>query len=283
MKKQSKILLLLVLALCLLTACKKDGTDTLEIYDLGESAEDAVPALDTILEPGEAILYSIDAPTDVAVTEGLDISHTYHYRQMADPALLAARYISFLREEEQGMVLLDSGNHRVLEDPDTETLYGTVILGKTGTEPEYGGKRIVRVIVGWSEYAVAVQVAYVGGSILAPVEPPEEEDPNDPNGSGGSGEGSSTPKPTSISEQVEYFCSLEPQKLGLEGTDMSEYMVFPGEGWVSIDGVNCREMRVYAVDTKTATNVVVGTYYLSSEGSVYQSGSDGEMTLLDVQ
>ena len=37
---------------------------------------------------------SIDSPTDVAVTEGLDIHHTYHYRQMADPAELAGRYVT---------------------------------------------------------------------------------------------------------------------------------------------------------------------------------------------
>ena len=56
MKKQSKILLLLALALCLLTACKKDGMTALEVYDLGESEEDQIPALETILSPGEAIL-----------------------------------------------------------------------------------------------------------------------------------------------------------------------------------------------------------------------------------
>lgn len=278
MKKQTKIFLLLLAALCLLTACKK-GVESLEVYSLGENEEDSVTALDTILRPNEAMLYSIDAPTDQAVAEGLELSHTYHYRQIADPALLAAKYIAFLREDEQGLTLLDSENHRVLEDPDTDLLYGTVILGKPAAANEEAGKRIVRVIVGWSEYSLAVQVAYVKGSILAPVEPPKEEDPNDPDSPGSGG----TPKPTNISEQVDYFASLNPTQLGLEGEDMSDYMVFPGEGWVTVNDVSCREMRVYQMDTKTATNVLVGTYYLSSDlANVYQKNDAGEITQLQI-
>lgn len=277
MKKQTKVFLLLAAALCLLAACKK-GVESPEVYSLGESEEDSVTALDVILEPGEAMLYSIDEPTDQAVEQGMEISRTYHYRQMADPAALAEKYISFLREDEQGLALLDSENHRVLEDPDMDLLYGTVTLGKTAAANEEAGKRIVRVIVGWSEYSLAVQVDYVSGSILAPVEPPAE-DTDDPDGQGSG----STPKPTSISEQVDYFSSLNPTQLGLEGEDMSEYMVFPGEGWVSVDDVTCREMRVYQMDTKTATNVLVGTYYLSSDlTNVYQKNDAGQITKLQI-
>lgn len=274
MKMQRKILLLLVLALCLLTACKKDMA-ALEVYDLGE---DQVPALETILQSGEAILYSIDAPTDAAATEGLDLVHTYHYRQMADPALMAARYVDFLREDEQGMSLLDSENHRVREDPDMETLYGTVILGKTGTELDEGGKRFVRVIIGWSESALAVQVAYINGTILAPVEPPKENNSDDQESSG-----QSSPS-ASVSDQVEYFSSLDPRKLGLEGEDMSDYQIYGDQGWIAVDGNDCREIRVFVLDPKTATNKVVGTYYLSRDGTkVYQKGSDGQITLLQVE
>lgn len=279
MKKQTKIFFLLLAALCLLTACKK-GVESLEVYSLGESEADNVTALDTILEPGEAMLYSIDAPTDQAVAEGLDISHTYHYRQMADPAILAAKYIAFLREEEQGLTLLDGENHRVLEDPDMDTLYGTVILGKAAADNEEAGKRIVRVVVGWSEYSMAVQIAYIKGSILAPVQPPKEEDPNNPNGQGGA----SAPKPTSISEQVDYFTSLNPSQLGLDGETMRDYVVYPGDGLVKVDDATCREIRVYQMDTKTATNVLMGTYYLSSDlTSVYQKNSEGQIEKLPIE
>lgn len=278
MKKQTKIVLLLLLAVCLLTACKKEDA-TLEVYTLGGSEEDSVAALDVILEEDEAILYSIDTPTDKALAEGLEISHTYHYRQMPDPAAMAARYIAFLREDEQGLVVLDAENHKVLEDPNTDLLYGTVMLGKTAAANEEAGKRIVRVIVGWSEYSLAVQVAYIKGSILAPVEPPKEENPNDPDNPGGE----NTPQGSGIAEQVEYFRSLNPQQLGLEGENMSEYMTYPQQGWVTIDGLSCREISVYHQDTQTATNVLMGTYYLSADlTKVYKRNSEGQIVPVQI-
>ncbi len=267
MKKQTKVLLLAVLALCLLTACKKENA-ALEVYTLGESEADAVVALDTILEEDEAVLASIDAPTDQAVTEGLEIHHTYHYRKMHDPAALAARYIALLREEEQGFAVIDGENRKILEEPDTDLLWGTVILGKAAAENEEAGRRILRVIVGWSEYAVAVQVAYVNGSILPPIVEKEEEEKTE-----------AAPKPTDIAQQVEYFTSLNPQALGLEGDDMKAYMVFPQQGWVMIDDVSCREISVYRQDAQTATNVLAGTYYLSSDLTHIYKKSDNEQII----
>lgn len=267
MKKQTKVLLLAVLALCLLTACKKENA-ALEVYTLGESEADTVVALDTILEEGEAVLASIDAPTDQAVTEGLEIHHTYHYRKMHDPAALAARYIALLREEEQGFAVIDGENRKILEEPDTDLLWGTVILGKAAAENEEAGRRILRVIVGWSEYAVAVQVAYVNGSILPPIVEKEEEEKTE-----------AAPKPTDIAQQVEYFTSLNPQTLGLEGDDMKAYMVFPQQGWVMIDDVSCREISVYRQDAQTATNVLAGTFYLSSDLTHIYKKSDNEQII----
>ena len=267
MKKQTKVLLLAVLALCLLTACKKENA-ALEVYTLGESDADAVVALDTILEEDEAVLASIDAPTDQAVTEGLEIHHTYHYRKMHDPAALAARYIALLREEEQGFAVIDGENRKILEEPDTDLLWGTVILGKAAAENEEAGRRILRVIVGWSEYAVAVQVAYVNGSILPPIVEKEEEEKTE-----------AAPKPTDIAQQVEYFTSLNPQALGLEGDDMKAYMVFPQQGWVMIDDVSCREISVYRQDAQTATNVLAGTFYLSSDLTHIYKKSDNEQII----
>ena len=263
MKKQTKILLLLLLALCMLTACKKDD-GPLEVYDLGESEEDSVVALDSLLYDGEAILFSIDAPTDRAIAEKLDISRTYHYRQMDDPAALAERYIHVLMGSEQGFVTIDSENHRLEEEPVTDVLVGSVTLAKAAAATtEDGGSRILRVVVGWSEYAVAVQVAYIDGKILPPV---KEEEPEE------------DIQPTAMSEQLDYFNSLDPGKMGLEGDDMRDYLVFPQQGWVLVDGVSCRKMLVYLQDVRTANNVFMGTYYLSSDMSqLYQETGDGSI------
>lgn len=269
MKKQTKALLVLLAALCLLTACKKE-VGPLEVYSLGEGEEDTVVALDSILAPDEAILYSIDAPTDKAIAEQLEISHTYHYRKMADPAELAARYVEVLRGSEQGFQIIDTENRRVEEEPDTDVLAGSVILGKAGAETEEGGKRILRVVVGWSEYAVAVQVAYVDGKILPPLKPEDEKT---------EGGGAAGAQGTGVSDHLAFINGLNPSQLGLEGESMSEYMVFPQQGWVQVEDMLCRKVIIYRQDTQTAVNVIVGTFYLSSDMTqLYKEDSDGQLT-----
>lgn len=274
MKKKTIILLMALMVLCLLSACKKEE-DTLEVYSLGESEEDAVVALDSILDEGEAILASIDAPTDAAIAEKLDISHTYHYRKMEDPAALAERYITVLMGTEQGFEQIDTENHRVTDPPVTDVLAGSVILGKAAAATtEDGGSRILRVVVGWSEYAVAVQVSYVNGRILSPVKPEEPE----------KGKEEESQQPTALSEQLDYFNTLNPGKLGLEGDDMRDYMVYPQQAWVLVDDISCREFNVYLQDIKTATNVYQGTFYLSSDMStIFQKTEDGQIVKLNLE
>lgn len=272
MKKHTIVMLLLSAALCLLSACKKEET-ALTVYALGETDEDNVVALDTILGEDEAILASIDEPTDVAVTEGLDdLYHTYHYRKMADPAAVAGRYVSLLLSEEQGFTAIDMENHKLVDPPVTDTLLGTVAMGKKAADNEEAGRRIVRVLVGWSEYSVAVQVAYISGSILPPV---VEEEAGD-----GDGE-SSTPQATGVKDQAEYVYSLDPKQLGLEGDNMRDYYVYPQQGWVMVNDVECREIMVYRMNPQTAINEVVGTFYLSSDlTQMFKKDGDGQITLI---
>ena len=42
-------------------------------------------------------------------------------------------------------------------------------------------------------------------------------------------------------------------------------MVFPQQGWVMVDDISCRVISVYRQDAQTASNVLVGTFYLSSD------------------
>lgn len=259
MNRVTKFLVAAGAALCLLTAC--GGDEALEVYTLEEGG-DTVVALDSILAEGEAMLTSIDAPTDQAAQAGLELSHTYHYRQMEDPAALAARYIGVLREE-QGFTPIDEENHELAGEKDLDTLSGSLILGKA-SEAESDKKQIFRVIVGWSEYAVAVQVAKVDGRILPPPEPESEENAV-----------SLPPKATSLTEQLDYFNGLDPQKLGLEGSDMSAYKVYPQQGLVRVDGVECREITVYDVNEE-GNNVLVGTFFFSSDlEHMYRLQEDG--------
>ena len=60
---------------------------------------------------------------------------------------------------------------------------------------------------------------------------------------------------------------------------MKAYMVFPQQGWVMIDDVSCREISVYRQDAQTATNVLAGTFYLSSDLTHIYKKSDNEQII----
>lgn len=266
MKRKTMILLAVLAMLCVLTACKKEE-GPLESYSLDEA--DTVVALDTILGEGEAVLASIDAPTDVAVNEGLEVARTYHYRKMDDPAALAARYVQLLRSSENGFQVLDSENRQNPNEPDMEVLAGSVILGKAAAENEAEGDRIFRVVVGWSEYAVAVQLTYIDGKILPP---PVEEEPEEAS------------QPKAMTEQLEYFNGLNPEKLGLVGDDMNDYTVYPRQGWVLVDDIPCREMDVYLENIADGSNVFKGAYFLSNDLSrLFMRTEDNRIVVVELE
>lgn len=272
MKKLMKFLLIAGASLCLLTACGGDE-EVLEAYTLDGSGETVV-AFDSVLNAGEAVMTSVDVPTEMATQAGLELSHTYHYGQMEDPAALAARYIGVLRDE-QGFTPVDDQIRQLAEDPNLETLTGSLILAK---KTESDSKKLFRVVVDWSEYAVAVQVAEVAGRIQPPPEPPKEES-SDESGTAIVGAGS---QPTSMPEQIEYFYTLDPAKLGLDGSDMSEYTVYAQQGRVLVDSISCREIMVYRADEQSGQNVYMGTYFISSDlANLYKKLSDGRIVAVE--
>ena len=254
---------LLAAAMCLgvLAGCGSKNK-SVAVYQLGE---DQVVSLDSIIDEGEALLTSIDEPTDAALEAGL-AEYTYHYKEIEDPALLAAAYIDVLRDAEQGFTVIDSGYHRVEEEPNVETLLGEIFLAKASTTE---GK-LFKVIVAWSEYSLAVQISQPDGKILAPPEPEVEEKEED--------------RPTALSEQMDFFNSLEPRDIGLEGDNMGDYTVYPKQGWVLVDSFSCRELDVYLEDVRDGSNVYMGTYYLSSNlQHLYRKSETGEIVSIDLK
>lgn len=247
MRKKVGIFLAAALMLALLTACGGKTEQAPAVYAVGE---DEVVSLDSIIDEGEALLASVDAPTEAAVEAGVE-SYTYHYSQIEDPALTAAEYIGVLRGAEQGFKVTDLENRMLADEPELETLTGTVVLEKmSAAEPAEGeSKKIFQVIVAWSEFSLAIQVSHQEGSILPPLEEEKEE----------------PAQPKALTEQLEYFNGLNPEKLGLEGDDMHDYTVYPKTGWVLVDSFSCRELNIYLEDALKGTNVYMGTFYLSSD------------------
>lgn len=268
MKRRSITALTVLLACLLLAGCGKKNESPAS-YTVGE---DEVVSLDSVMDEGAALLASIETPTSAAIEQGLEI-YTYKYRQAEDPAKLASSYIKVLQGEEQGFVIVDTENRQTEEEPDYERLTGSVILGRAATSKEEDAPAgTFRVIVAWSEFNVAVQVSRQEGTILPPLEP----EPEATTGSGDVGA-------TAMSEQLEHFNTLSPSLLGLPGNSMSEYRVYPVDGWVRVNGISCRQLNVYLLDMPESTNTFLGTYYLSSDlQQLYQKTDTGEIISVDM-
>ena len=247
MRKKVGIFLAAALMLALLTACGDKKEQAPAVYTVGE---DEVVSLDSIIDEGEALLTSVDDPTEAAAEAGVE-SYTYHYSQIEDPALMAAEYIGVLRGGEQGFKVTDLENRMLADEPELDTLIGTVILEKmSAAEPAEGeSKKILQVVVAWSEFSLAIQTSHQEGTILPPLEEEKEE----------------PAQPKALTEQLEYFNGLNPEELGLEGDDMHDYTVYPKTGWVLVDSFSCRELNIYLEDALNGTNVFMGTFYLSSD------------------
>jgi len=266
MKKRLIAALLSAVLILALAGCKKKD-ESPAAYSIGD---DQVVSLDSVMDEGAAILAYIQSPTEAAVAEGME-EYTYHYKKMEDPAALSASYIKVLRDSEQGFTLTDENNYTLTEEPDTESLTGTVILEKESAASTDEESKVFRVIVAWSEYSMAIQVSQEDGKVLPPYVEPE-----DPAQNGG--------EPKSLNQQLEYFNNLSPSLLGLPGDSMSEYRVYPSEGWVRVNGVSCRKMTVYLLDLPEETNTFLGAYYLSSDmEQVYRENPDtGSIDLVEM-
>ncbi len=88
---------------------------------------------------------------------------------------------------------------------------------------------------------------------------PENRDPAD-DGNDIDEEGA---EPMSVSQAVNYMMTLPPSLLGLEGSSMTEYDIYPGGAVVRVDGMACTEMSVYSKSDTAGTNNIVSTYLLS--------------------
>lgn len=238
---------------------------------------DEVVSLDSVMDEGAAMLTTVEAPTKAASEEGID-EKTYRYKQAEDPADLAASYIEVLRGEEQGFVPVDAENRQLAEEPDLETKAGSVILAraaavegqKEGEEaPDGEDAKIFRVIVAWSEYALAIQVSHQPGKILPPPEPEVEDE-------GG--------EPSNVSEQIEFFKSLSPSVLNLPGASMSEYRLYPMDGWVQVNEFPCRQVNVYLLDMPAGTNTFLGMYFISDDmKQLFTMDENGQITNIPLE
>ena len=218
-----------------------DGTEkppkNLEAYTIGE---DSTVALDTILEEGEGELLVNRGPgktktkKEDSSEEIIEEKYTYIY-EVIGAANVMNRYLDILLGEE-GFSLVDETYLIQDERPELEDAEGALILARNSVVEGH----VFQLVIGWSEASanLAIRVSSPEGQLRKP----EKKEP---------------PKPASVGEQMAKIQAMTPSDLALPGTSMSEYDVYPIEGFVNIDGLDCRRFHIYeAGDSYTLKGII---------------------------
>ena len=212
----------------------------LEAYTLGE---DTTISLDTLLEEGEGELIARRSPEKPKGDESsnVDTRYTYIY-ELTNPAEVMNRYLDAVLGGEQGFSLV-SEDYVILDEqrPELQDAEGVLILAR----PSVVEGHIFQLVIGWSQASanLAVRVSAPEGAVTKPEPEPE-------------------PEPTSVSEQMEQLRGMTPAELGLAGASMDNYTIFPVDGFVTVNGQECRRFNLYP---QGDTGSIAGTYFLSTD------------------
>lgn len=224
----------------------------IEFYTIGENI---APALDMVLEEGEGGLIMLRTPGKVYINGTTEVSevderYTYIY-ELNSFAGVVNRYLDILMGSEQGFYITDE-NYLVREErPELQDAEGALILARDaavpeGEEPEEN--EVFQLVIGWSEASanLAVRVSTAPGKINFP----KKE----------AGGGSSASEPSSVSLQMEQLRSMSPAHLGLPGDSMDRYTILPVDGFVKVNGQDCRRFNIYDANNPGS---IAGTYFFS--------------------
>lgn len=224
-----------------------------EFYTVGENI---APALDMILEEGEGGLIAKRSPGKVIINGSnavgeTDERYTYIY-ELTSFANVMNRYLDILMGSEQGFYITDETYLVQEERPELQDAEGALILARNaavpeGEEPE--GNEVFQLVIGWSEASanLAVRVSTAPGKISFPK---KEED----------GGGASAAEPSSVSLQMEQLRNMSPAHLGLAGDSMDRYTILPVDGFVKVNGQDCRRFNIYDANNPGS---IAGTYFFS--------------------
>lgn len=227
----------------------KKGVET---YTVGE---DTVPSLDTVLVEGDGELIALRSPgkSKGDSSTGVDDRFTYIY-ELNSFADIMNRYLDVLMGSEQGFYITDETYLVQEERPELQDTEGVLILARNATVPEgteAETSRVFQLVIGWSQASanLAVRVSTAEGKISFPKKETEQQ----PDMS----------QPSSVSMQMDQLRSMSPAHLGLPGDSMDEYTIFPVDGFVKVDGMDCRRFNVYESSNPGS---IAGVYLFSVEG-----------------
>lgn len=213
------------------------GTLLASLAGCGGGEEDAV-APETYTIGGETIT-ALAAYEGVTVTQSSEEDSTeivYVYEGIQAPGAAVESYAAQMTGEEGGFSFVDENDLR--EDaPDYNASEGDIYLARPAAEEG----TLLSIELEWAAETCTVTTESREGTIQE-------------------AEG------MTYFEALDYFNSLSPASLGLEGASMKQYGVYAPEGTVLVDERPCLRLNVYSTENPEGTNELVGMYLMTGDG-----------------
>lgn len=223
----------------------------------GEEVQDATISLDTLLEEGEGTLIAFRRPDPALKSEGSSSSssgepepgvatYTYIY-DVSSPAAVVDRYLDAVLGGEENFSLVDETFLRLEERPVLEDAVGSVTIARPSVQEGH----VFQMVIGWSDAsALTFRTSAPEGKV------------HEPEKANGGGLGSQVIETVPVTTQIEKIKGMSPSQLGLDGESMEEYEIFPVEGFVKVDDLDCRRFNIYEKGSRAE---IVSIIMLSSD------------------
>ena len=164
----------------------------------------------------------------------------YRYEGLSDAGTLVSAYTALLTSPDLGFDIVDGALVRA-DAPDFSVVSGDVNLAHRAAE---------------ADKVMLLRLTWAAGSCTVVTDTPEGEITDPP-----------APEGMTMEEALDYVRGLPPSLLGLEGSSMEDYRIYALDGMALINGIPCIPVSVYRTAEDTDTNVVEGSFFLSSDQS----------------
>lgn len=221
----SKKFIPLLLTLCVLLAVPGCGARQMppETYAVGE---DSLPSLSSAVSLGENFQYSGVENDDGTVSS--------RYEALDSGPQAVQDYVQALTEEYECVLVDEEGSRLTLSQPMEEQ--GSLVAETESTE----GDGLFKLTIQWDASSCTVTPSFAEGEQL-----PEQ------------------PVLLSLDEAVALLQTATPASLGLTGSSMSDYDIYPEDGLTFLDGEACLCLNVYDKSTHQyqASYLMAGAEY----------------------
>ena len=188
-----------------------------------------------------------EADTDTGTKDGAapEVKNTadavaYRYEGLSGAGTLVSAYTAVLTSPDLGFDIVDEALCRA-DAPDFSAESGDVNLAHRAAE---------------ADKVMLLRLTWAAGSCTVVTDTPEGEITDPP-----------APEGMTMEEALDYVRGLPPSLLGLEGSSMEDYRIYALDGMALINGIPCIPVSVYRTAEDTDTNVVEGSFFLSSDQS----------------